>query len=49
MGRESQSIAFYKTPGMEWLYSGVTIRTSSALRMPFLSSTTDEGGHCSSS
>ena len=29
-GRDSQSIAFLKTPGIELLYSGVTISSASA-------------------
>jgi hypothetical protein len=29
-GREIQSMAFLKTPGIEWLYSGLTSSTPSA-------------------
>ena len=29
-GREAQSSAFFSAPGIEWLYSGVAIRTASA-------------------
>jgi hypothetical protein len=31
--RESQSIAFFRTPGIDQLYSGVTNRTPSAARI----------------
>jgi hypothetical protein len=31
--REIQSMAFLSTPGMEWLYSGVTMMIPSALRI----------------
>ena len=31
--REIQSIAFFRTPGIEWLYSGVTMIKPSAARM----------------
>src|SRR5260370_12605134 len=49
MGPTGQSIAFFKTPGMEELYSGVTIRRASTRRMRFFSSSTDDGGRFSSS
>jgi hypothetical protein len=34
-GRESQSRAFLRTPGIPWLYSGVTISTPSASAIVF--------------
>ena len=36
-GREAQSRAFLSTPGIEWLYSGVEMRTASARSMASLS------------
>ena len=40
-GREAQSRAFLSWPGIEWLYSGVAIRTASASRIASRSSATD--------
>ena len=37
-GREAQSRAFFSWPGIEWLYSGVAIRTASASRIASRSS-----------
>jgi hypothetical protein len=42
-GRDSQSMAFYRTPGIELLYSGVTIRTPSAPAMRSLRRRTAAG------
>ena len=39
-GRETQSSAFLSWPGIEWLYSGVAIRTASALRTASRSAST---------
>src|SRR5665213_1943661 len=37
VGREAQSTAFFRTPGIDPLYSGVTKRTASASRMAAMS------------
>ena len=42
-GREAQSSAFFSWPGIEWLYSGVAIRTASASRIASRSSRTASG------
>ena len=42
-GREAQSSAFFSTPGIEWLYSGVATRTASAPRIASRSSRTAAG------
>jgi hypothetical protein len=42
-GLESQSIAFFRTPGMELLYSGVTIKRPSAATILFFNSWTAGG------
>jgi|GEM_PF-4208146 len=42
-GRDSQSMAFFRTPGIELLYSGVTIRRLSALATPLLQRGDDRG------
>jgi hypothetical protein len=42
-GREAQSSAFFSTPGIEWLYSGVAIRTASASRIASRSASTASG------
>src|ERR1700721_4720142 len=41
-GRDSQSRAFFNTPGMPWLYSGVEIRTPSQDEINRLSAFTAE-------
>jgi hypothetical protein len=43
-GREAQSMAFLSTPGIERLYSGVTISTPSAASISPLRRVTDAGG-----
>ena len=42
-GREAQSIAFFSTPGIPKLYSGVTMRSASARRMADFSAPTGSG------
>ena len=42
-GREAQSRAFFSSPGIERLYSGVAIRTASASRTAARSSATAAG------
>jgi hypothetical protein len=42
-GREAQSSAFLSTPGREELYSGVAIRTASALSSAALNRRTGSG------
>ena len=42
-GREAQSSAFFSCPGIEWLYSGVAIRTASAARIASRRSRTASG------
>ena len=42
-GRDSQSIAFLKTPGIELLYSGVTRSRPSAAAIASFSATTGAG------
>ena len=44
IGRETQSSAFFSAPGIEWLYSGVAIRTASAPAIASFSATTAGGG-----
>jgi hypothetical protein len=41
--RETQSIAFFRTPGIDQLYSGEQIRTPSAARIAAASSLTGAG------
>src|SRR5206468_1693534 len=48
-GREAQSIAFFNTPDMDQLYSGVTNRIAFASRIRLFNSVTLAGGFCSSS
>jgi hypothetical protein len=47
-GREAQSIAFFSTPGMPRLYSGVAIRSASAPRIASFSATTGSGSPAAS-
>jgi len=47
--RDTQSIAFFRMPGTEWLYSGVTNSTPSASLILFLKILTISGGSSSSS
>jgi hypothetical protein len=42
-GREIQSTAFFSTPGIEWLYSGVTISSPSAASNNFFIAVTSAG------
>src|SRR5215212_1015343 len=42
-GREAQSMAFFKAPGMERLYSGVTNSTASELEIASLSALASGG------
>ena len=48
-GRESQSITFFTTPGIELLYSGVTISNPSLPAIASLSTRTGSGIPCSTS
>ncbi|MBB6284938.1 hypothetical protein HNR34_003334 [Geobacillus subterraneus] len=47
--RDSQSSAFFNTPGTDQLYSGVTINTPSAAAICRLNAATTSGGFSSSS
>ena len=47
-GREAQSMAFFSTPGTQWLYSGVAMSSASASRMARLKAATDGGSPCAS-
>jgi hypothetical protein len=48
-GREAQSRAFFSTPGMPWLYSGVTMTTPSLLPIDFRRPSTCAGAAAPSS
>ncbi len=41
--RDTQSIAFFRPPGIDQLYSGDTMMTASALRMASAQATTSAG------